>query len=287
MNTPAPLANLNGELMPLSEARVPVLDRGFLFGDAVYEVLRVYGGKPWLADEHFTRLKRSLAAIRIEGIDLPRLRSRMDQALKAGPFAEATVYFQITRGAAPRTHAFPADVKPTELLWVQAYSDSYKEARQVGTSVIVYPDLRWGRCDIKSTNLLGNVLALQAAKEANCLEALLVKPDGTLTEATHSSLFGVIKGVVVTAPESPGILPGVTRRFLLELAARAKVQVREQALRRDQLSSIDELFMSGTTMEVMPVIRVDGKLIADGQPGVVTRQLLARYRNEVQTFLAK
>jgi D-alanine transaminase len=263
------------------------LDRGFLFGDSVYEVLRVYDGKPWLADEHFARLERSLAAIRIEGIDVARLRARMHQTIKAGPFAEATVYFQITRGVAPRAHAFPAGTRPTELLWVQAYADSYQDARQAGTSVIVYPDLRWGRCDIKTPNLLGNVLALQAAKEAGCLEALLAKPDGTLTEATHSSLFGVSKGVVTTAPESPGILPGVTRRFLLDLADQMKVPLREVALRRDELSDLDELFMSGTTMEVMPVVRVGGKAVGNGQPGPVTKRLLAGYRQAVRIFLAK
>src|SRR5258708_7056756 len=165
-----PIANLNGERIPLSEARVPALDRGFLFGDAVYEVLRVYKGKPWLADEHFARLAWSLDSIRIQGVDIARLRERMRETIAAGPFLEATVYIQITRGTAPRSHVFPANAKPLEFLSVQEFRDPYAQARRDGAAVITVPDMRWGRCDIKSTNLLANVLAAQAAKEAGCVE---------------------------------------------------------------------------------------------------------------------
>src|SRR5205823_6632074 len=155
-----PLANINGQQMPLAEAKVPVLDRGFLFGDAVYEVLRVYGGRPWLEDEHFRRLSHSLEAIRIAGVDLERLRRRMHETIGAGLFAEALVYIQITRGsAARRTHAFPPDARPLELLWVDDFRDPYGEERRNGAGVLSQPDVRWDRCDVKSTNLLANVLA--------------------------------------------------------------------------------------------------------------------------------
>ena len=133
------LANLNGQPMPLEEVRVPALDRGFLFGDAVYEVLRVYGGRPWLADEHFARLGRSLDAVRIRGVDLDRLRRRMLETIAAGPFREATSYIQITRGAAPRKHAFPAGVAPLEFLFVQDFADPYAEARRTGAAAITQP----------------------------------------------------------------------------------------------------------------------------------------------------
>ena len=196
------LANLQGEIMPLAEARIPALDRGFLFGDAVYEVLRVYQGRPWLEEEHFQRLERSLSAIRIFPIDLGRLRRRMHETIAAGRFHEAVVYIQITRGAAARTHPFPAHAVPLEFLYVQEFQDHYREARQAGAAVITQPDIRWDRCDIKSTNLLGNVLAMQAAHEAGALEALLYLPDGTLTEGTHTSFFGVLEGAVLTAPNS-------------------------------------------------------------------------------------
>jgi D-alanine transaminase len=285
MTQRVPLANLNGELLPLSEAKVSALDRGFLFGDAVYEVLRIYQGRPWLEQEHFDRLAYSLGAIRIPAIDLGRLRQRMHQTIAAGSFQEATVYIQITRGAAPRAHAFPASATPLEFLFVQDFGDPYREARQNGARVILQPDVRWDRCDIKSTNLLGNVLAMQAAKEAGCLEAILYLPDGTLTEGTHTSLFGVMDSTLLTAPNGGSILPGITRQLTLRLAAHAGVPVREQAMNRKHLENLGELFVTGTTSEVMPVIEVDGRKIGDGQPGVVTRKLQEAYQEEVAAFL--
>jgi D-alanine transaminase len=282
-----PLANLNGRQIPLAEVMVPALDRGFLFGDAVYEVLRVYHGKPWLLEDHLQRLARSLEAIRIQGVDIARLRRRMLDTIAAGPFGEAIVYIQITRGVGPRSHPFPAKATPLELLWVQEFHDPYAELRQSGAPVITQPDIRWGRCDIKSTNLLGNVLAAQAAKEAGCPEALLYLPDGTLTEGTHTSFFGVLDGTLLTAPNSNAILPGITRGLVLKLAARAKVPQREQMLKRSDLERVSELFLTGTTSEVMPVVKVDGRPIADGKPGPVTRRLQVAYREAVQEFLAE
>ena len=279
------LANLNGRIMPLKEVMVPALDRGFLFGDAVYEVLRVYQGKAWLADEHFRRLARSLEAIRIGGIDLARLRRRMDETIAAGGFREATAYIQITRGAAPRAHPFPDHAVPLELLWVAEFDDPYRAARRTGAAVLLQPDLRWDRCDIKSTNLLGNVLAMQAAKEAGCLEALLYLPDGTLTEGTHTSFFGVLHGAVLTTPSSNAILPGITRRLILDLTARAGIPVREQVLRRDDLAEVSELFLTGTTSEVLPVVRVNDRPLGDGQPGPITRRLQEAYQEAVREFL--
>src|SRR5438128_7981440 len=143
-----PLANINGVSMPLAEVRISALDRGFLFGDAVYEVLRVYGGKPWLKEEHFARLSRSLEAIRIRGVDVSRVEKRMLETIAGGPFREAIVYIQITRGAAPRTHAFPENATPLEFFYVQEFTDPYREARVTGAGVITHPDLRWDRCDI-------------------------------------------------------------------------------------------------------------------------------------------
>jgi D-alanine transaminase len=280
------LANINGETLPLSEARVPALDRGFLFGDAVYEVLRVYAGRPWLEDEHFRRFDRSLAAIRIDGVDVPRLRRRMHETIRAGGFGEATVYIQVTRGAAPRSHPFPKDVTPLEFLFVQEFNDPYASAREQGAAVITQPDIRWDRCDIKSTNLLANVLAMQAAKEAGGLEALLYLPDGTLAEGTHTSFFGVLHGTVLTRPNSNAILPGITRGLILRLAERAGVPVREHILTRADLAEVSELFLTGTTSEVLPVVRVDGKPVADGRPGPATRRLQEAYRGAVREFTA-
>jgi D-alanine transaminase len=280
VSAPAALANLGGMILPLDEAKVPALDRGFLFGDAVYEVLRVYDGRPWLADEHFARLGRSLGAVRIAGVDLGRLRQRMDATIAAGPFGEAIVYIQVTRGCAPRSHAFPANIEPLEFLYVQAFYDPYADVRDKGTSVILHPDIRWGRCDIKSTNLLANVLALQAAKEAGCSEALLYLPDGSLTEASHSSLFGVREGQLITAANGSAILPGVTRDLVVALARQDGITVLERNLRRDELSRVDEIFLSGTTTEVLPVTRIDGHPVGNGAPGPVTKRLRLLYNQE-------
>lgn len=280
-----PLANLNGRAMPLHEVMIPALDRGFLFGDAVYEVLRVYQGKAWLLEEHWDRLARSLEAIRIHGVDLKQLRQRMLETIAAGPFADAKVYIQITRGVAPRSHPFPAGATPLEFLFVEEFPDPYLEARKVGATAITLPDFRWGRCDIKSTNLLANVLAAQAAKEQGAIEALLYLPDGTLTEGTHTSFFGVLDGRVLTTPNSNDILPGITRSLMLRLARRAGIEVQEKVLRREDLGRVSELFLTGTTTEVMPIVRVDHHPVGSGQPGPVTHRLQIAYREAVAEFL--
>jgi D-alanine transaminase len=275
------LANVNGIVQLLAEVTISAMDRGFLFGDAVYEVLRIYRGRPWLMAEHFARLKGSLEAIRLGGVDLDRLRRRMLETIAAGPFVEATAYIQITRGSAPRSHPFPTSAVPLEFLFVQEFHDPYREARQTGGKVITRPDIRWQRCDIKSTNLLANVLAAQAAKEAGCLEALLTLPDGTLTEGTHSSLFGILDGCLRTAPESPAILPGITRSLIIRLAKEAGIPIREQNLNRSDLPRVSDLFLSGTTTEVLPLVEVDGLKIGDGRPGRLTRRLRELYDQKV------
>lgn len=283
------LANLHGQILPLEEVKVSVLDRGFLFGDAVYEVVRIIQGKPYLEEEHFQRLARSLESIRIGGVDVVRLRRRVHETIAAGQFREATLYIQITRGASmPRKHAFPKQATPLELIWVEEYDDSSTAAaRRTGVGVITHPDLRWQRCGIKSTNLLANVLANQAAHEAGCAEALLYLPDGTLTEASHSSFFWVQDGAVCTTPGRDNILPGITRALIVKLANRANVTIRETHLRRADLDKIDEMFLTGTTSEVLPVVRIDDKPVGRGEPGPVTRKLQEVYTQAMWEFVSK
>ncbi len=279
------LAHVGGRIVPLKDVTVSAMDRGFLFGDAVYEVMRVYGGKAFLADEHFARLTRSLDLIRIAGADVAGLRRRMVETIAAGPFREAIVYIQVTRGAAPRAHAFPKDVKPFELLYVQDFQDSYLEGRQNGAAALTQPDIRWDLCEIKSTNLLPNVLALQKAKEAGCIEALLVLPDGHMSEGTHSSFFAVLDGVLRTAPKSPLILPGCTRDLVIRLAKRQGIPFLEEAISVGDLSRISELFLSGTTAEVLPITKIDGKMVGSGKPGEITRILQSEYAKAVAESL--
>lgn len=283
---PAPLANLHGALLPLEDVRISAQDRGFLFGDAVYEVMRIYRGKVWLEKEHMDRLRRSLAEIRIQGVDLERLTKRMHQTIAAGPFGEAMVYLHISRGAAPRKHAFPKQAIPLELLWVQDYDDGpTARQREVGTKCITHPDIRWGRCDIKSTNLLANVLANQAAAAAEASEALLYLPDETMTEASHSSFFTVAGGVVQTTPFKANILPGITRNLVVDLLRKAGMAFQEKIIRRDELYRCDEVFLTGTTSEVLPVVRIDEHTIKDGKPGPVTRRLLELHNQALAPFL--
>lgn len=284
---PAALANVNGRTLPLEQLTISPLDRGFLFGDAIYEVLRVYRGRPWLEQEHFDRLARSLAAIRITSVNVDRLRRRMNETIAAGPFGEAAVYIQVTRGASwPRRHAFPKDAEPLELLWVEEYDDTYyAQARRTGVGVITQPDRRWHRCDVKSTNLLANVLANQSAREADCNEALLYLPDGTLTEASHSSFFWVVGGALHTTPHNANILPGITRQLVMSLTARADVPVDQSYLQRDDLGRIDELFLTGTTSEILPVVTADGRPVGTGKPGPVTRLLQEAHEQMVREFV--
>jgi D-alanine transaminase len=279
-----PLANLNGKIMPLREVMVPALDRGFLFGDAVYEGMHLADGKVRFLARHMKRLERSLGELRITGVNLPRLQDRLLETVAASGFAEAFIYVQISRGAGPtRTHYFPTQATPTEFLFVEEFRDPYGEQRKTGVSVITFPDLRWGRCDIKTVNLLGNALAAQAAREHGAAEAILVKPDGTITEGSRTSFFGVMKGVIRTGPLTPAILPGVTRGFELELIAELGLPLVQSHLHKSELDSADELFLTGTTAEVLPIVKVDGKTVGNGQPGPITRKLQTAFQEAVRT----
>jgi D-alanine transaminase len=282
------LACLDGQLMPAAEARVPIWDRGFLFGDAVYEVFRLYGGRCWLEQEHLARLRRSLAEMQIVGLDLDGLAGRIRRTIAASGLREATVYVQVTRGVAPRQHAFPDPaVPPTEVIVVRAYDDApTAQARQAGVAAISHPDLRWKRCDVKSTNLLANVLAHQAAHRAGCYEAVLVDAEGRVTEATHSSVVWVRGGRLEATPQGPGILPGTTRQSLLRIIADAGLTFAEAPITLADLRRVDEVLLVGTTIEVLSLVRIDDAPIADGRPGPAARGLQAAFRRAVERWLA-
>jgi D-alanine transaminase len=278
----SPLANWNGEQLPLADVRVPVLDRGFLFGDGIYEVLRVYRGRPFLCAEHMRRLRRSVGEVRIE-CDVDRLERRMHETLAASGMQEGIVYIQVTRGTARRTHKFPdPPVPPNELIYVEEIEgDPYARWRESGAGLISLPDLRWKRCDIKSVNLLANCMAAQAAAEAGCVEALLVAADGTITEGSHTSIFAVQDDRILATPLGPHILPGITRGLVVRLAEQAGIPIAEARVRRDHLAHVNELFLTGTTSEVLAITRVDGEAISDGKPGPVTRRLYETYMGVV------
>lgn len=282
------LACLDGVILPPEEARVPANDRGYLFGDAVYEVCRIYQGRCWLEDEHNARLRRSLREMRIGPIDFDRLTRRVHDTISRSAIEEGTVYIQISRGVAPRKHAFPEPpVEPVELILVRPYDDTETaQLRMSGVPVISHPDWRWRRCDVKSTNLLGNVLALQSAQESGGYEAVLVEPGGTVTEATHSSLLWVRGGRLQATPEGPGILPGTTRHAIIRLAREEGIPFGEVAITLDALKSADEVFLTGTTIEVLPIISIDGQPISHGRPGLITERLQRAFRGALERWLA-
>jgi D-alanine transaminase len=281
------LACLNGETMPVEHARVPVWDRGFLFGDSVYEVFRMYAGRCWLWDDHLARLRRSLKELEFPPHDFERLTQRIEATISASGIREGMVYVQITRGVAPRAHVFPdPPVPPTELIVVRPYDDGRTAAlRQTGARLKSHPDLRWKRCDIKSTNLLANVLAVEAARRAGCQEAVLFDTAGFVTEATHSSLLWVRGDRLEGTPEGHEILPGMTRQHVLRLARALDIPFAAARVSLDELAACAEVMLFGTTIEVLPVVEVDGRPIGSGRPGPVAERLAAAYRRDVEQWL--
>jgi len=280
------LADWNGEVMPLEDVKVSVLDRGFLFGDGIYEALRVYGGKPFLLREHMDRLKRSLKEVSIDA-DVDAFEKRTLSLLAKSGVKEGLIYQQVTRGVYPRVHKFPPKgTRPNELVWVKEFAETpFAEFRESGAAVVTVPDLRWKRCDVKSINLLANCMAAEAAAQAGCQEALLIAEDGSIVEGSHTSAFGVKDGRVWTMPLGPNILPGITRALVLKLANRANIEVIERSLPKSELSQIDELFLTGTTSEVLPVTKVDGHNVGTGKAGPVTLRLVAEYQKEIDELV--
>ena len=268
---------INGKFVPRAEARVSVEDRGFVFGDGVYEVLRAINGRLFAAKFHNERLHRSLDGIRIElppGDSPERFAEIGQQLLRDNELVggEATVYMQVTRGATTRAHAFPpADVPPTIYISVARFTP-YSDLAQTGASAISHPDLRWGRCDLKTLNLLPNVLASQTARERGAFEAMLIR-DGVVTEGAKTNFFGVVDGALRTHPCDTHILPGITRSVLRDLAGSLEIDLDETPIKTSEIPRLTELFLTGTTTDVMPVTTLDDKPVGKGKPGELTRRL--------------
>ena len=271
------IAYVNGRFGPLADAVVSIEDRGFQFGDGVYEVIRTYRGQPFAIEEHLVRLERSAQALQLAiGQTRAQWSSLIREGLRLSQFPEAKIYLQITRGQAPRDHPFPASSAPTPLLTFRELHPLHVSARNDGVQAMSVEDIRWGRCDIKSVNLLANVLARQRAKEAGVFEAILVR-EGTVTEGSVSNVMVVRNGAVQTAPEGRRILSGVTRAIVLDLARKEGIPVAESFVTREELLAASEVFLTGTTVEVLPVVRVDGHAIGGGSPGPVSQLLSRRF----------
>lgn len=272
---------LNGKFVPYEQALIPIEDRGNLFADGIYEVVRFYGGHPFLMKAHMERLERSAAEIRLPAVDIEALTQAGLETVRQNGIGDGSLYIQVTRGPAPRNHAFPPDPRPTVFMIARPLDRPAADLREQGAACITVPDIRWLRCDIKSIGLLPNVLGKQQAKEAGALEALFVR-DGIVTEGTSSNVFAVKEGRIVTHPDGEHILPGITKRLVLAIAKEQGIEIVEGALKEEELEDVDELFISSTTVEVMAVVSVDGRQVGDGKPGPVTKALQAKYDELVE-----
>ena len=276
------LAYIEGEFVPLSEAKVSVTDRGFVFADGVYEVIAVYHGRAFRLEEHLVRLAASANAIHLLlPVDHSDLKNIIETGLEKSGFQEAQVYLQATRGAAPRSHAFPSEVKSNLVVTFRPLHPVSEEIRQQGVSVITTKEIRWNRCDIKSIALLPNVLAKQKAIEEGAFEAIWMTPEGIVHEGAASNLFVVRDGEVRTPPKSEKILSGITREVVLQCALELDLPVSETTLRIEEVLQAEEVFLTSTTMEVMGVVKMDGKTLGKGTVGPITRQLNEALRKEI------
>lgn len=271
---------LNGRFMPAEEAHIPVLDRGFLFGDGVYEVIPAYGGRLFRLEPHLQRLDNSLAGIRIDNpLGRHDWQTVLESLLERNGGGDQSVYLQVTRGVAPkRDHAFPANVTPTVFLSTNPMPPLADDAYDDGLSAITLNDIRWELCNIKAITLLPNVLLRQQAVEAGCAEAILIR-HGEATEGAASNLFIVEGDTLITPPTGPQLLPGITRDLVLELARANDIPCREEAIPEARLRNADEVWLTSSTKEIIPVTRLDDTQVGLGRPGPVWRRLRALYQD--------
>jgi D-alanine transaminase len=274
---------INGDVLPLSEARVGVEDRGFQFADGVYEVIRLYDGRPFTLDEHLRRLKRSAEAVQVAvPMELPALAAEVRKLIARTGVGEGMVYMQLTRGVCARNHLFPQPAcRPTLLFYTRPLPPLPAPGAAEGVKLLSVPDERWRKCWIKSIALLPNVLAKNAAAAKGADEAVFVNDDGTVSECSASNLFAVINGKLVTHPAGPKVLPGITRDVLLALAPGVGVAVEERAMTESEALAADELFITSTTREISWVARWNDQPVAPGRCGPITLRLHQALRQRV------
>lgn len=270
------IAMIQDKIVPIDQAKVSAHDRGLFFGDGVYEAIRSYNGRLWMLPQHMERMARSLAAIQIQGLSLDQIQQRVLRAFKHAQIPEAIVYFHITRGQALRAHVNRQNLQPQFFLTVRVASDNSQYALD-GIAAISTADLRWRRCDIKSLNLLPNVLARMKAAQSGAQEAVLVDQAGRITEAAVSSVFAVVKNTLLTHPLNHRILPGITRQVVIFIAGQLGLEVSPQPFTVEQAYQGNELIVCGTGDGIRPVIKLDGRTIGTGRPGPVTEKIIRQF----------
>ena len=271
---------LNGRFLPLADAHVSVLDRGFLFGDGIYEVIPVYGGRLFRLSQHLTRLRNSLDGVRITNpMSDSEWEAMLNELVARNEGSDQAVYLQVTRGAAPkRDHAFPTGVQPTVFGMSNALTVNRDAAAVQGVRAITLDDIRWSLCNLKAITLLPNVMLRQQAIEADTAEAILIN-NGKAIEGAASNLFIVKNGLLITPPNSNCLLPGVTRDLVIELAANNGIPHREADIPADDLLQADEIWLTSSTREISPVIQLDNTAVGDGKPGPLWNKMIVLYRD--------
>ena len=270
---------LNGKFLPIEEAKVPVLDRGFIFGDGVYELVPVYSRVPFRLDEHLARLERSLGEVGIRNpYSRAQWREMVFKLVDAQPFEDQGVYFQVTRGVAKRDHAFPKGVEPTVFMMSNPLINPPKEQVEQGGKAVSAADNRWLRCDIKSISLIGNVLLRQLSAEADAAETILFR-DGKLTEASASNVFIVKGGTIYAPPKSNLILPGITYDVVCELARANGMPIELREVTEQEVRGADELWVTSSSKEVFAIVELDGRKVGAGKPGPLFRRMYEHYQD--------
>lgn len=273
---------LNGEFLPLSEAKVSVLDRGFIFGDGVYEVIPVYGRRAFRLSHHLQRLQNSLDAIRIDNpLSNEGWQQIIDALIEQNDGDDQSIYLHITRGVAKRDHRFPADTPATVFVMSNPLLAPEQATVERGIKAVTLPDIRWLNCHIKAISLLPNILFRQAAIDSGGDEAILLR-DGKATEGAASNLFIVKDTVIITPPKSHKLLPGITRDLIVELAQQHQLDCEEREIDEQELFAADEIWISSSTKEVMPVLELNQQPVGNGQPGPVWRQIYRLYQQMKQ-----
>ncbi len=276
---------LNGKLLPIEQASVSVLDRGFIFGDGVYELVPVYSRVPFRLDEHLTRLERSLGEAKIRNpYTRAQWRSNIYQVIDAQTFDDQGVYFQVTRGVAKRDHAFPKSLEPTVFMMSNPLVSPPQAQVDKGGAAVSATDNRWLRCDIKSISLIGNCLLRQMSAEAGAVETILFR-DGKLTEASASNVFIVKRGVIHSPPKSNLILPGITYDVVSELARANNLPIEFRDVAEAEVRAADEIWVTSSSKEVLAIVELDGKPVGDGRPGPVFRRMHQLYQEFKQKVM--
>jgi len=276
------LAYLNGVIRPINETYVPIEDRGYQFGDAVYEFIASYNGKFFCMKEHLDRLEKSMEGLSFPKVDRNFIQNAIDELFEKAGMARAGLYIQISRGVAPRDHAWAKDIKLQIIMTIKKVDELDSKIRKQGIDIITVQDERWSNCDIKTVQILFNAMAKQKAKDQGAFDAIFISKDGIVREGTSSNFFLVKDGGLITHPLTKNILPGITRMVVMDLARNLGIKAEEKFLSKTDLFSAEEAFLTGTVTEILGIKTIDGVPIGKGKPGDITQKLYRALREKAE-----